>query len=102
MTDDPELTPEELEALRADLLPDREAMSLLATNPTAYAGQFEDLTSTTPSADSGAGAAGAASGTAADAPHVIDADTSGSGTESVTSEDRSEQITQSDTASSAT
>jgi hypothetical protein len=102
MTDERKLTPEELEALRADLLPDREAMSLLATNPTAYAGSFDNLTSTTPSADTGVGAAGDASGTAADAPHVIDADTSGSGTESVTSEDRSEVITQSDTASSTT
>jgi hypothetical protein len=102
MTDERKLTPEELEALRADLLPDREAMSLLATNPTAYAGNFDNLTSTTPSADTGAAAAGDASGTAAGAPHVIDADTSASGTESVTSEDRSEVITQSDTASSTT
>jgi hypothetical protein len=102
MAKERKLTPEELEKLRADLLPDREAMSLLATNPTAYAGGLEDLTSTTPGADTGAGAAGTASGTAADAPHVIDADASGSGTESVTSEDRSEQITQSDTASSTT
>ena len=102
MTDDRKLTPEELEALRGGLLPDREAMSLLATDPTAYAGGFEDLPSTTTGADSGAGMAGAASGAAADAPHVIDADASDSATESVTSEDRSEQISQSDTASSTT
>jgi hypothetical protein len=102
VTDDPQLTPEELEALRGDLLPDREAMSLLATDPTAYTGGFEDLPSTTPSAESGAGAAGAASGTAAAAPHMIDTDTSDSTTESVTSADRSEQISQSDTATSTT
>jgi hypothetical protein len=101
VADDSKLTPEELEALRGGLLPEREAMSLLATDPGAYMGGFEDLPSV-PGADSGAGAADDATGTAVGAPHLVDGDASGHGTESVTDADRSEQIIQSDTASSQT
>jgi hypothetical protein len=101
MADEKNLTPEELEALRGGLLPEREAMSLLSTDPGSYVGGFEDLPSA-PGADGGTGAAGGAADTAGSASHLADADASGHGTESVTDADRSEQISQSDTASSQT
>jgi hypothetical protein len=101
VADDPKLTPEQIEALRAGLLPDREAMSLLTTQPGAYVGAFDELPSS-PGPDTGPTAAGGATDTAGSASHLADADASGHGTESVTDADRSDQITQSDTASSQT
>jgi hypothetical protein len=98
---DPELTPEEIAALRGDLLPDREAMSLLATDPTALVGGFADLP-TAPGADAGTGVADTATGTAGDASRLADADASAHGDESVTDADRSEQISRTDTAMSTT
>jgi hypothetical protein len=98
---DPELTPEEIEALRGDLLPDREAMSLLATDPTALVGGFADLPAA-PGADAGTGVADTASGTAGDASRLADADASAHDSASVTDVDRTEQMSRTDTATSTT
>ena len=83
MTDKP-LNTEELDAEEGGVLPDREAMSLIATSPTAYGGVLDTLP--TPDASPANDAATDAAG-------------SSSGTESSTSEDRSEQISNTDTAS---
>jgi hypothetical protein len=101
MADEPELTPEELEALRGGLLPEREAMSLLTTDPGAYVGAFGELPMD-PGPGTGPTAADGATGTAGNASQLVDADASGHGDESVTDADRSEQISQSDSASSQT
>jgi hypothetical protein len=99
---DKKLTPEEIEALRGDLLPDREAMSLIQTDPMPLPAGFDEMPAGVPGADTGTGAAHDATGTAGGASHVADADASGHGTESVTDENRSETINQSDSASSTT
>jgi hypothetical protein len=93
----PELTQDELNEERGDLLPEREAMSLLTPDPSgAYPLPDGDLppiyNDTDPPVGSGTGAAG-------DMSAVADAQGSSSGEESVTEEDRSEQISQSDSAS---
>ncbi len=84
---DHNLTRDELERERADVLPDREAMSLITTDLTqdalsAYGGQDYGATEQ-------AGGAGSA---------ATDAAGSSSGTERTTSEDRSETISASDSA----
>jgi hypothetical protein len=98
---DDQIEPEELEEQAGDLLPDREALSLIGTDPTSYPLPIDDFDTT--SAPGGA-AAGSAANTAGNADDLAstDAQASGSGSESVTSEDRSEQISQSDSASSET
>jgi hypothetical protein len=101
---DHNLSRDELERERADVLPDREAMSLISTDPTqdalgAYGGQDYGAS------EQASGAGSAASDAAAEAESAgggTDAAGSSSGGESTTSEDRSETITASDTASSET
>lgn len=74
----------------ATLLPDREAMSIVSPgDPTEMLGGYTEVGAT------GEAAAQDASGQATSAPA---ADASSSGGESVTSEDRSEQISASDSA----
>ncbi|MGH3131914.1 MAG: hypothetical protein ACRDNX_13955 [Gaiellaceae bacterium] len=88
MTHDQELTPEELEAERADVLPEREAMSLITTDPSqtdAYAGALDGYAMPTPDASPASDAATEAAG-------------SSSGEESATDQDRSEQISHTDSA----
>jgi hypothetical protein len=97
MTEERKLTPEEVAALRGDLLPAREAMSLLTTDPNAYVSGFDTLP-TSPGSDAGTGA----TDTAGSASQFADLDASGHATDSLTDADRSETITQTDTASSQT
>ena len=91
---------DELEEQRPDLLPNREAMSLVAADPAQYAAGVEGLVASTPAEGAGAGAAD----TATDASNLASTQVSasGSGEESVTSEDRSEQLSASDSAYSET
>ncbi len=86
---------ERLDVDDGSLLPDREVMSILPIEPT---GTYPDLGAAGPTPDTSTGGTGSAvddsyriAGTTADA--------SGSGEESVTSDDRSETISQSDSAS---
>ena len=92
-----ELSQDELNEERGDLLPEREAMSLLTPDPGgAYPLPDGDLppiyNDVDPPTGQGTGAAG-------DASDVAQAQGSSSGEESVTEEDRSERISQSDSAS---
>jgi hypothetical protein len=87
---------ERLDVDDGSLLPDREVMSILPIEPT---GTYPDLGAVGPTPD--ATTAGPGAGAADDASGVADKslDTAGGGEESVTSDDRSETISQSDTAS---
>jgi hypothetical protein len=100
---DHNLSRDELERERADVLPDREAMSLISTDPTqdalgAYGGQDYGAS------EQASGAGSAATDAAGEAESAASSDAQGSSTggETVTSEDRSETISASDTASSQT
>ena len=90
---------EELIEYEGKLLPRREVMSLLSTGsaPVSTAG-METLAAQAAGADPTAGGAGTASGAAGAADDLVDAEASGRGEESVTDEDRSETISQSDSA----
>lgn len=103
------LMPEELDAQQVAELPERQAMSLISTDPSAsmltgYEGTADDL-GLTGTTTGDAGTSDAVGSTAAGATDLAndaatEADASGSEPPagSVTSTDRSEQITQSDTA----
>jgi hypothetical protein len=80
----------------AELLPPREALTLLPTDPAAYTGLLGD-----PSA-SPAGAAGAASSTADSAHELADAQASASGEETVSEEPQTITRDDTQTASSET
>jgi hypothetical protein len=109
MSESRNVTPEELDAEAVDL-PDREAMSLidtsggsvLSTTPTDMGvGGFGDTGGVESGAtDTASGSTDAASGptSAATDAAATDAQASGSAQESTTEADRSEQISQSDTA----
>ena len=98
------LSPEELEAQEAAELPTREALTLISTDPTTMplynTADGSGMLGGTPSDSTGA--TDTASGTANDAADMASTDADASGTEpgtaSVTEGDRSEQISQSDTA----
>ena len=96
MTDD--LSRDELDAAEGNLLPEREALSILPIDGD-YAG-LAGLGGSTPDA-SGAGDTGDPATSAADVAST-DAAASGSGEESVTDEPRSDQISRTDTAVSET
>jgi hypothetical protein len=98
------ITDDELEAQRPDLLRSREPMSLVSTDPGAYTPGVEGFATSSPEAGAAGGAVDSASGLASGASDLASTDTaaSGSGDESVTSEDRSEQISSSDSAYSET
>ena len=105
--DDPDrLRGDDLAAERGELLPDREALSLISADPAqadAYARAFGDLGGTTPGT-SATGAAGPGTAAAGDVAQATSSDAAGSGSAetSVTAEHRSEQISRSDTATSQT
>ena len=88
-----ELTRDELAAEHADVLPEREALSILPID-----GDYSGLAamSGTPDTSGAAGTADPATSAAGDA--GTDAAASGGGEESVTDEPRSEQISRTDTA----
>jgi hypothetical protein len=83
----PDVDAEELDEREPAVLPAREAMSLIS--PDAAPSFMPDLAATPDPGQAGQGAA-------------VDEEGSASGEESVTSEDRSEQISNHDTASSQT
>jgi hypothetical protein len=94
---------DELAAQDAELLPDREVMSLLSTGsplaiPTTdgLPGMATPAPETDPAGGTASGAAGQASGTANDV--ATDAAASGGGEETVTSGNRDDTITRSDSA----
>jgi hypothetical protein len=98
---DQNLTQDELEAERGDMLPDREAMSLISADPTQTDAALPIDGSENYGAVGQAQGAGAVAGdAAADAREAGATDAAGSstGSESVTSEDRSDHIQASDTA----
>jgi hypothetical protein len=94
-----ELTQDELNEERGDLLPEREAMSLLTPDPTvAYPlpdGDLPPIYNDTDPPTQGTGAAG-------DASDIAQAQGSASGEESVTEEDRSEEFDRRDSATAQT
>ena len=94
---------EELIEYEGRLLPRREVMSLLSTGsaPISTAG-VETLAGEAGAPDPTVGAAGTATDAGQSASGLANADASSSGTESVTDEDRSETISQSDSAYSET
>jgi hypothetical protein len=94
---------EELVEYEGKLLPKREVLSLLSAGsaPVSTAG-VETLAGEAGATDPTSGAAGTATGTGQSASGLADADASSSGTESVTDADRSETISQSDSAYSET
>jgi hypothetical protein len=94
-----ELTQDELDSERGDLLPEREAMSLVNPDPSVYPLPDGDLPPLID--DTGGDTGGQASG-AADRASGIAAEGSESRPESVTTADRSEQISQSDSARAET
>jgi hypothetical protein len=101
---DEQLTPEDLDAERITELPDREAMSLISTDPSSsLLGGFQmpdgvDGTTTDTTGTDG-GASDAAGSAAATASRLgIDGEASESSSPSMTDADRSEQFTTTDTA----
>jgi len=106
MTDNT-LDPQEVEAQEPELLPKREAMTIIPTTGD-WAGMegISGAGAPAPAADStvppgGSDAASGAAGTANDSAGLAqtNADASGSGDETVTSEDQHQTVTQSDSAS---
>ena len=91
-----ESSPEQIEVDDASLLPDREVMSILPIDPT---GTYPDLGVAGPAPD--ASTAGPGADAAGDASGATDQSmgTAGGGEDGVTSENRSEMISQSDSAS---
>jgi hypothetical protein len=84
----------------ADLLPPREALSLVTPDPSAYAGLLGDPT--VPSAGPADPAGGAASSTAGSAQDLADAQSSADGEQTVSDQDQSVSTESSRSASSET
>jgi hypothetical protein len=84
----------------ADLLPPREALSLVTPDPSAYSGLLGDAT--VPSAGPADPAAGAASSTAGSAQNLADAQASADGQETVSDQDQTVSTESSQSASSET
>ena len=80
------------------MLPKRELMSLVPTDPTAMYPDAAALGGGAPAGAPGADQASGVAGSATEAAPVT-GDASGSGSESTSTDDRSETITQSDSAS---
>ena len=96
-------TDEEIAAEDAELLPQREVMSLLNTDPSAYTGLLGDPTAAgTGGADPSAGAADAAGSAAGSAQGFADAQAAGDGTETVSDQPQAITTDSSQTASSET
>jgi hypothetical protein len=100
--DEDELTEQELEDERGDLLPEREAMSLISTNlASAYPlpdGDMPEIVDETGGGTPTAGTGYPAAGMSDQARGIADAAGSGTSSESATPDDRSEQFTASDSA----
>jgi hypothetical protein len=90
----------------AELLPPREVMSLINTDPSAYAGLLGDPTAATPgatgTADPAGGAADAAGSAAGDAHNLADAQASSTGGETVSDQPQTITTDSTQTASSET
>jgi hypothetical protein len=100
-----EPTQEEIEAEEenAELLPPREVMSLLNTDPSAYTGLLGDPTAAgTASPETTAGAADAAGSAAGSAQDLADAQAAGEGTETVSDQPQTITTDSTQTASSET
>jgi hypothetical protein len=102
--DEHELTQDELASERGEVLPEREAMSIVATDPAGYPlpdGDLPPLIDDTGGDTPGTGGGNVPPGVADHTRGLPDTDAGGSETspESVSSDDRSEQFTASDSAS---
>jgi hypothetical protein len=93
----------EQEEPNAELLPPREVMSLLNTDPSAYTGLLGDPTATgTPSPDTTAGTADAAGSAVGQAHDLADAQAAGDGTQTVSDQPQTISTDSTETASSET
>jgi hypothetical protein len=101
MTDESERN--ESEEANAELLPPREVMSLLNTDPSAYTGLLGDPTAAgTASPDPTAGAADAADSTAGTAHDLADAQAAGDSAQHISDQPQTITTDSSETASSET
>jgi hypothetical protein len=99
----PEEERNEEEEQNAELLPPREVMSLLNTDPSAYAGLLGDPTATgTASPDTTAGAADTAGSSVGQAHDLADAHAAGDGTQTVSDQPQTVTADSTETASSET
>jgi hypothetical protein len=96
MTDD-----EQREDPNAELLPPREVMSLLNTDPSAYAGLLGSDPTAAGVPDT-SGAADTAGSTAGAAQHLVDGQTSSSGDPTVSDQPQTVPLDSTETASSST
>ena len=93
----------EEEEPNAELLPPREVMSVLNTDPSAYAGLIGDPTAAgTASPDATTGAADAAGSAAGQAHDLADAQAAGDGTQTVSDQPQTIMTDSTETASSET
>jgi hypothetical protein len=93
----------EEEAANAELLPPREVMSLLNTDPSAYSGLLADPTAAgTTSPDTTAGATDAAGSAVGQAHDLADAQSAGDATQSVSDQPQTISTDSTQTASSET
>jgi hypothetical protein len=101
MTEDHEHS--EVEEPNAELLPPREVMSLLNTDPTAYAGLLGDPTAgAAPAPDTTAGAGDLAGSAAGQAQHLADTHAASDGTQTVSDQPQDLTTDSTQTASSGT
>jgi hypothetical protein len=101
MTD--ERKPEEIDEQDGELLPPREVLSVLNTDPSAYAGLLGDPAAAgTASPDSAAGATDTASSTADSAHSLADAQSAADGAQTVSDQPQTITTDSTETASSQT
>ena len=103
MAEDEHKDEEQKQEENAELLPPREAMSLLSTDPSAYTGLLGDPTAAgTPAPDTSGGAADAAGSAVGQAHDLADAQSAGNATQTVSDQPQTITTDSTETASSET